>query len=132
MGLCCSCLRGSGSLDDSTGLPIAENEREAVTSLLEFLENKDQYDFYSGKPLRALTTLVYSDNLNLQRSAALAFAEITEKYVNPVSRDVLEPILMLLTNPDPQIRIASCAALGNLAVNNENKLLIVEMEDSSH
>ncbi|KAL2709784.1 Vacuolar protein 8 [Kluyveromyces marxianus] len=127
MGLCCSCLRGSSSLDDSTGLPIAENEREAVTSLLEFLENKDQYDFYSGKPLRALTTLVYSDNLNLQRSAALAFAEITEKYVNPVSRDVLEPILMLLTNPDPQIRIASCAALGNLAVNNENKLLIVEM-----
>ncbi|CAH03078.1 protein anchor VAC8 [Kluyveromyces lactis] len=127
MGLCCSCLRGESSLEDSTGLPIAENEREAVTSLLEFLENKDQYDFYSGKPLRALTTLVYSDNLNLQRSAALAFAEITEKYVSPVSRDVLEPILMLLTNPDPQIRIASCAALGNLAVNNENKLLIVEM-----
>lgn len=127
MGVCCSCLRGGGALDDSTGLPIAENEREAVTSLLEFLEHKEEYDFYMGKPLRALTTLVYSDNLNLQRSAALAFAEITEKYVSPVSRDVLEPILMLLTNADAQIRIASCAALGNLAVNNENKLLIVEM-----
>jgi vacuolar protein 8 len=29
--------------------------------------------------LRALSTLAFSDNLDLQRSAALAFAEITEK-----------------------------------------------------
>lgn len=32
-----------------------------------------------GDPLRALSTLSYSDNVDLQRSAALAFAEITEK-----------------------------------------------------
>ncbi|AGO12312.1 AaceriAEL048Wp [[Ashbya] aceris (nom. inval.)] len=125
MGGCCSCLKESQ--DDATVLPIAENEREAVTSLLGYLEDKDNYDFYSGGPLKALTTLVYSDNLNLQRSAALAFAEITEKYVRPVDREVLEPILILLQSHDPQIQIAACAALGNLAVNNENKILIVEM-----
>ena len=36
-------------------------------------------DFFQGEPLRALSTLAWSDNLDLQRSAALAFAEITEK-----------------------------------------------------
>ncbi|AET37586.1 protein anchor VAC8 Ecym_1353 [Eremothecium cymbalariae DBVPG len=125
MGACCSCLKESN--DDAVVLPIADNEREAVTSLLGYLEDKDNYDFYAGGPLKALTTLVYSDNLNLQRSAALAFAEITEKYVRPVDREVLEPILILLQSNDPQIQIAACAALGNLAVNNENKILIVEM-----
>lgn len=141
MGVCCSCLKntsttntsvggpnnGANATDDSSILPIADNEREAVTSLLGYLEDKDNLDFYSGGPLKALTTLVYSDNLNLQRSAALAFAEITEKYVKAVSRDVLEPILILLQSNDPQIQVAACAALGNLAVNNDNKLLIVEM-----
>ncbi|CCH57932.1 hypothetical protein TBLA_0A01330 [Henningerozyma blattae CBS 6284] len=125
MGKCCSCLKKS--TDETTILPIADNEREAVTLLLGYLEDKDHYDFYSGGPLKALTTLVYSDNLNLQKSAALAFAEITEKYVRPVSRDVLEPILILLQSQDPQIQVAACAALGNLAVNNENKVLIVDM-----
>ncbi|SCW02658.1 LAFE_0F11474g1_1 [Lachancea fermentati] len=125
MGACCSCLNESS--DDASVLPIADNEREAVTSLLGYLEDKDRFDFYTGGPLKALTTLVYSDNLNLQRSAALAFAEITEKYVRPVSREVLEPILILLQSNDPQIQVAACAALGNLAVNNENKILIVDM-----
>lgn len=36
-------------------------------------------DFFTGEPLRALSTLVYSDNIDLQRSASLTFAEITER-----------------------------------------------------
>lgn len=36
-------------------------------------------DFFSGEPLRALSTLVYSENVDLQRSASLTFAEITER-----------------------------------------------------
>ena len=36
-------------------------------------------DFFAGAPLEALTTLVYSDNVDLQRSASLTFAEITER-----------------------------------------------------
>ncbi|CCE66058.1 hypothetical protein TPHA_0O00890 [Tetrapisispora phaffii CBS 4417] len=126
MGACCSCLK-SDSNEEPNILPISDNEREAVTALLGYLEDKDRYDFYSGGPLKALTTLVYSENLNLQKSAALAFAEITEKYVRLVDRSVFDPILVLLKSSDPQIQVAACAALGNLAVNNENKLLIVEM-----
>jgi len=92
-------------------------------------------DFFSGEPLRALSTLVYSDNVDLQRSASLTFAEITERGtelhqatpgpslictfvdVREVDRDTLEPILFLLQNPDIEVQRAASAALGNLAVN---------------
>lgn len=84
-------------------------------------------DFFTNGPLNALTTLVYSQNLELQRSAALAFAEITEKCIRPVSRDTLEPIILLLRSSDVEIQRAAGAALGNLAVNSENKKLIVDM-----
>lgn len=90
-------------------------------------------DFFSGEPLRALSTLVYSDNVDLQRSASLTFAEITERGgknqktsgsraertidVREVDRETLEPILFLLQNSDIEVQRAASAALGNLAVN---------------
>jgi vacuolar protein 8 len=67
--------------------------------------------------LRALSTLSYSENVDLQRSAALAFAEITEKDVREVSRETLEPILFLLNSHDVEVQRAASAALGNLGVN---------------
>ena len=80
----------------------------------------------------------------MQRSAALAFAEITEKEVRPVGRDTLDPILFLLSSHDTEVQRAASAALGNLAVNSkvnfvallhtlnfflpaDNKLLIVKL-----
>ncbi|KAK9324306.1 armadillo-type protein [Lipomyces orientalis] len=106
---------------------LAESEREAVSVLLRYLENRGEEDFFSSGPLRALTTLVYSSNVDLQRSAALAFAEITEKDVRAVNEETLSPILLLLQSSDFEVQRAASAALGNLAVNNDNKILIVEM-----
>jgi vacuolar protein 8 len=74
-------------------------------------------NFFTGSPLAALTTLSFSDNVDLQRSAALAFAEITEKEVREVGRDTLDPVLYLLTSHDHEVQRAASAALGNLAVN---------------
>lgn len=125
MGICCSCLKRNN--DGNPPLLLAENERDAISSLLQYLENRSDVDFFSNGPLKALSTLVYSENIDLQRSAALAFAEITEKDVREVNRDVLEPILILLQSTDLEVQRAACGALGNLAVNNENKILIVEM-----
>lgn len=127
MGACCSCLSSRGGDGKYPPLLLAENEREAILALLQYLENRLDVDFFSNGPLRALSTLVYSENIDLQRSAALAFAEITEKDVREVNRDVLEPILILLQSSDSEVQRAACGALGNLAVNNENKILIVEM-----
>lgn len=125
MGCCCSLSRGGDA--SHAPLLLAENEREAISALLQYLENRFDVDFFSNGPLRALSTLVYSENIDLQRSAALAFAEITEKDVREVNRDVLEPILILLQSSDAEVQRAACGALGNLAVNTENKILIVEM-----
>ncbi|TID19135.1 vacuolar protein 8 [Venturia nashicola] len=109
-----------------------------------YLENRAETDFFSGPPLEALTTLVYSDNVDLQRSASLTFAEITERGeqdrepdgsrpnlqpsdVREVGRDTLDPILFLLQNSDTEVQRAASAALGNLAVNTENKVKIVDL-----
>src|ERR1700744_1162347 len=73
--------------------------------------------FFDGQPLQALTILSFSDNVDLQRSAALAFAEITEKEVRQVGRDTLDPVLFLLGSHDTEVQRAASAALGNLAVN---------------
>ncbi|WFD41432.1 Vacuolar protein 8 [Malassezia psittaci] len=89
--------------------------------------DRSETDFFAGEPLRALSTLSFSDNVDLQRSAALAFAEITEKEVREVGRETLEPVLFLLQSHDVEVQRAASAALGNLAVNPENKLLIVKL-----
>ncbi|KAK2616654.1 Vacuolar protein 8 [Conoideocrella luteorostrata] len=106
---------------------LADSEREAVADLLQYLENRGETDFFTGEPLRALSTLVFSENIDLQRSASLTFAEITERDVREVDRDTFEPILFLLQSPDIEVQRAASAALGNLAVNTENKVLIVHL-----
>ncbi|KAL7421643.1 Vacuolar protein 8 [Cryptotrichosporon argae] len=126
MGGACSSCCGARRKNNYEPL-LLENEREAVADLLQYLENRASTNFFTGSPLAALTTLSFSDNVDLQRSAALAFAEITEKEVREVGRDTLDPVLYLLTSHDAEVQRAASAALGNLAVNAENKLLIVSL-----
>lgn len=57
------------------------NSPPARQHLADKLLQRAETDFFSGDPLRALSTLVYSDNIDLQRSASLTFAEITERGV---------------------------------------------------
>jgi vacuolar protein 8 len=89
---------------------------------LSLSKDRTTTNFFTGSPLSALTTLSFSDNVDLQRSAALAFAEITEKEVRPVGRDTLDPILFLLSSHDTEVQRAASAALGNLAVNSRFNL----------
>ncbi|KAG8900987.1 Vacuolar protein 8 [Tulasnella sp. 403] len=126
MGNCCAYCFGRPRSHGYEPL-LLENEREAVADLLQYLENRTTTNFFTGSPLSALTTLSFSENIDLQRSAALAFAEITEKEVRQVGRDTLDPILFLLSSHDTEVQRAASAALGNLAVNTENKLLIVKL-----
>ncbi|KAJ9081450.1 Vacuolar protein 8 [Entomophthora muscae] len=119
------CGDSEGAGPSTKDLP--PNERAAVTDLLQYLEYRDNVNFFEGDPLKALSTLAFSDNIDLQRSAALAFAEVTEKEVREVDRPTLEPIMFLLQSHDVEVQRAASAALGNLAVNTENKILIVDM-----
>ena len=77
-------------------------------------------DFFSGPPLAALTTLSFSKNVDLQRRAAVAFAEIIVEEDRRVERKVLNPILRLLDSPDTDVQEAACTALKNLSVNGGN------------
>ena len=74
-------------------------------------------DFFSSPPLAALTTFSFSENIDLQRKAALAFAEITEKGVLHAEHKTLNPILRLLNSRDAGVQEAACVALKNFAVN---------------
>ena len=74
-------------------------------------------NFFSGPPLAALTTLSFSENVDLQRSAALAFAEIIKKEDRPVEDKTLNPILRLLDSRDASVQEAACIALGGFAIN---------------
>lgn len=52
--------------------------RDAFANVGDNLQRAET-DFFTGDPLNALSTLVYSQNIDLQRSASLTFAEITER-----------------------------------------------------
>ena len=67
--------------------------------------------------MATLTTLSFSDNIDLQRSAALALTEITEKGAPSVDRETSDPNPFLLDSQDTETPSAASAALGNLAVN---------------
>lgn len=90
------CTFSARSRDGLYEPALADSEREAVADLLQYLENvsrqsscpsgwkliwskRGETDFFTGEPLRSLSTLVYSENVDLQRSASLTFAEITER-----------------------------------------------------
>ncbi|KAJ1737646.1 Vacuolar protein 8 [Coemansia sp. Benny D160-2] len=106
---------------------LSDDERHAISMLVDLFERRASVNFYEGEPLKALSTLAYSDVYPLQISAATAFSEISERDTRPVSREALEPILHLLQAKHINVQHGASAALGNLAVNMENKLLIVRM-----
>ncbi|KAJ1921103.1 Vacuolar protein 8 [Mycoemilia scoparia] len=95
---------------------LAKNERDAVDLIVQlFGERETRYvDFYEPRPMEALSTLAYSGELRLQRSAALAYSEITEQDVRPVTEEMIQPILYLLRVPSLDVQKNASAALGNL------------------
>lgn len=113
--------------------PLLDNERHAVSDILVLLNtDQDAVNFFYGDALRALSTLSYSDSIELQLSAALAFNEASEKllvlsssnsydeeYGDPlaVSREALKPLLYLLQSEDVLTLRAATAALCTLSVN---------------
>ena len=84
--------------------------------LLQTLDRTNPY-FFSGPPLAALKTLSFSKNFDLQRSAALAFAEFIEEVDGSDEHETLDPILHLLDSDDTGVQEAARATLKHLVFN---------------
>jgi len=126
MSLCCWKTSGRPWRTFYSSLKVRNfHPLNVVLDMLTTTTDRTNTNFFSGPPLTALTTLSFSDNVDLQRSAALAFAEITEKEVRPVGRETLDPILFLLSSHDTEVQRAASAALGNLAVNSTHSVVVL-------
>lgn len=107
---------------------LMQDEREAVRNLLAYLDNINTKGVsINEERLRALCILSYSDNTDLQRSAALCFAELGERMQMPVTEIMVEPLVVLLRSRDPQVQKAASLAVSNFALNGpgENKEVLV-------
>ncbi|XP_074656297.1 uncharacterized protein LOC141909649 [Tubulanus polymorphus] len=109
-------------------ISLSDTEREAVNSLLKYLDSDR-----SGQPsinderLHALCILTYSDNVELQRSASLCFAEISAKMRTPLTEDMMEPLIALLQCKDLQVLRAASLTVCNFTLNGpeRNKVVVV-------
>ena len=97
---------------ESTRDPRAHSTRCSLQA-----PDRANIDFLSGSPLAALKTLSFSENIDLQRRAAVVFAEIPKKEDRRVERSTLSPILRLLDSRDASVQEAACIALENFAIN---------------
>ncbi|XP_070533914.1 uncharacterized protein [Ptychodera flava] len=128
---CCSCYRSRITANgwDLYEPLLQEEERIAVNDLLSYL-NKDNGEktTINDDRLRALLILTYSDNVELQRSAALCYAEISERLMQPVTLNMMEPLVVLLQCRDLETTRATTLAVSNLAINgpDTNKEVIIQ------
>ncbi|KAG0324828.1 Vacuolar protein 8 [Dissophora globulifera] len=111
-----------------TKAQLSQKELEASMALLMYSTSLMRVDILSGTPLKALTTLAYSDNMNFQKTAARTFAAEVVKGGGSVQRDVMEPVLYMLRSYEIVVHEPTLYALANLVFRDEkNRKLAVEL-----
>ncbi|KAJ8020767.1 Vacuolar protein 8 [Holothuria leucospilota] len=129
--LCCGCY-GSRPFDDDAYEPLLQDEeRAAVNELLTYLNREHEMKpVLTPQRLRALCILTYSENADLQRSAALCLAEISERLLQPLTPELMEPVLALLESEDIETQKAASLAVSNFALvgPDSNKEVIVDSD----
>ncbi|XP_033096208.1 vacuolar protein 8-like [Anneissia japonica] len=125
---CCSCYGDPrrGNLYEPL---LMEEEKEAANDLLSYLNtDSGEKPTINERRFRALCVLTYSENVDLQRSAALWLAEISEKLLQPITLRLMKLVSSLLESGDMETQKAASLALNNLAVHGPdcNKDIIVK------
>ncbi|XP_072042149.1 uncharacterized protein [Amphiura filiformis] len=127
--MCCSCFCPRDFDDDLYEPLLLEEERTAVNELLNYLNRE-----YEEKPVlskdrqHALSILTYSHNEDLQRSAALCLAELSERLQQPIPMELMEPLIVLLESRDIETQKAASLAISNLTLYgpDSNKVTIMQ------
>ncbi|XP_065897796.1 uncharacterized protein [Dysidea avara] len=126
---CCVASSAVSSDDKITEPLLHQEEKEAIDNLLKYYDEEHcQLINLTREQSRALTVLSYSDNEELQRTAAFFFSEISEQYTEELNEVILEPLIHLLSSKDAEVLRAASLALSSLALYGAetNKVIIVE------
>ncbi|KAK6167613.1 hypothetical protein SNE40_021596 [Patella caerulea] len=119
---------GNGLNGDDYDSMLLDNEKQAVENLLSYLETESsQETILNEEHIRALSILTFSDNEELQRSAALCYTEIANRLHKPLTHRQTAPLVELLSSSDIQVQKISTLAMSNFILNGpeENKDVLV-------
>ncbi|XP_053383044.1 uncharacterized protein LOC123539888 [Mercenaria mercenaria] len=133
----CGCYPGNTSSrrsstfngDSEFSSVLMDNERQAVQNLLLYLEDEDTKNpVLDENHIRALGILTFSDNTELQKSAALCYSEISDKMKVPITNALAAPLVALLKSSDAEVLKATTVAISNFTLNGPaiNRLILVD------
>lgn len=128
----CGCYKRerNGIVTDEYGMILLDNEKQAVQNLLQYLEKDEKAEpVLSSEHIRALSILTYSDNAELQRSAALCTLEISERWRTDLTVALGRPLVELLRSSDTQVQKAATLATSNFCLSGaeSNKEILMRL-----
>ncbi|XP_065195940.1 uncharacterized protein LOC135827357 [Sycon ciliatum] len=114
--LCCG-WRKKSQKDDGIYHPLLpDDERQAINDLLQFFRTSVDIGQPTEEQMRSLLYVSYSERVDLQRTAALCFAEISDRMRAEAKMEMVEALVSLLQVHDVEVQQASSLALSNLAL----------------
>lgn len=126
------CEGGLGLLVPLMESKDREVQRLAVHSIANLSVNaKNRHPIVEADTLPVLVTMLSAPSSEIQRQSSKALANLAvdvDEKAAVVAAGALPPLIELMTKQDePGVQLEAIAAIGNLAVNDANELLIVEL-----
>ncbi|XP_063773477.1 uncharacterized protein LOC134909951 [Pseudophryne corroboree] len=125
----CCCLNPGGSKVRQLYEPVLQNhEKQAAQEFLNHMETGLNESPVGKETLDALMILAFSENTNLQHSAALYYLHMSQHMNSQLPPEFLEPYQPLLQSSDLEVQQMSSLSLVNfLLEGNLNKELVVQV-----
>nr|XP_033792676.1 vacuolar protein 8-like isoform X2 [Geotrypetes seraphini] len=107
---------------------LEQHEKEAAQEFLRYIETGFETSPLSPESLESLRTLAFSENPDLQQSAALYYLHMSQHLNTQLPEEYLEPYHALLQTSDLEVQQTSSLSLVNfLLEGNVNKEAVVQM-----
>ncbi|KAF8922927.1 Vacuolar protein 8 [Dissophora ornata] len=109
------------------------NEAKAMLYLTQLMmrynqRTAEEADILKGEPLRNMSTLAFSDTVEMQLPVAGSYLMISIRVKKPISKDALKPLVHLLQSHDLEVQRATTAAISKFCTNNvENRPKFAEL-----
>ncbi|XP_030054364.1 vacuolar protein 8 [Microcaecilia unicolor] len=125
---CCCCRRRKFDVRQLYRPVLEQHEKEAAQEFLRHIETGFETSPPSTESLESLRTLAFSENPDLQQSAALYYLHMSQHLNTQLPEEYLEPYHCLLQSSDLEVQQTSSLSLVNfLLEGNVNKEAVVQM-----